>query len=132
MMYLLLTLFFVSLFSIIFMIGRKLVFLKHIQILNHEEVLFEVPYFKEIKHATVTNAKKHGYSLLVVMVRWYVKGANYIKNKYKNIIKKIEDGSREKNINGQKKEISKFLKIIGDYKHKIREIRHKIKKEENL
>ena len=36
------------------------------------------------------------------------------------------------NINGEKKEISKFLKIIGDYKNKIREIKHRIKKEENL
>ena len=131
-MYLLLTLFFASLASIIFMIGRKLVYLEHEQILNQEEVLFEFPYFKEVKHATVTNIKKHGYSLLVVMVRWYVKGANYVKNKYKNLINKIENGGREKDINGEKKEISKFLKIIGEYKHKIREIRHKIKKEENL
>ena len=130
-MYYLLVLFFASLFSIIIMIGRKLTILEHEQILNQEEILFELPYFKKIKHFTVENIKKNGNILLVATVRFYVRGANLFKNKYEEIKIKIKNKSMKNNINGEKKEISKFLKIIGDYKNKIREIKHKIKKEEN-
>ena len=114
------------------MIGRKLTILEHEQILNQEEILFELPYFKKIKHFTVENIKKNGNILLVATVRFYVRGANLFKNKYEEIKIKIKNKSMKNNINGEKKEISKFLKIIGDYKNKIREIKHKIKKEENL
>ena len=132
MMYFLLILFFASLFSIIIMIGRKLTILEHEQILNQEEILFELPYFKKIKRFTVENIKKNGNILLVATVRFYVRGANLFKNKYEEIKIKIKNRSLKNNINGGQKEISKFLKIIGDYKNKIREIKHKIKKEENL
>ena len=132
MTYLLLILFFASLVSIIIMIGRKLSILKHEQILIQEEVVLEFPYLKEIKHITVTNIRKRGYALLVATVRFYVLGANLLKNKYKEVKSKIKNRNIGNHINGEKKEISKFLKIIGDYKQKIREIKHKIKKEENL
>ncbi len=132
MMYFLLILFFASLLSIIFMIGRKLAVLDHEQELNHEEVLVKVPYLKEITHLTVENAKKHGYSLLVVAIRLYIHGVELLKNKYEQIKIKIKNRIKKNNTNGEKKEISKFLKIIGDYKHKIRELTHKIKKDENL
>ena len=131
-MYILLILFFVSLFSIIFMMGRKLVSIRHDEVTNHDEILLEFPYFKEVKHIVIKNTKKHGYAFLVTVIRWYVQSANFIKNKYNEIKIKIKDRREKNNINGDKKEISKFLKIIGDYKHKIREIKHKIKKEENL
>jgi len=45
---------------------------------------------------------------------------------------KVKNKIQENNTNSQNKEISKFLKIIGDYKQKIRDIKNKIKKEENL
>ncbi len=134
MYYILLVLFFASLFSIIFMIGKRLVLLKQEKILNlnEEKVAFELPYLKEIKHLTVTNIKKHGYAFLVMIIRFYVRGTNLLKNKYEEIKIKIKNRSQQNNLNGEKKEISKFLKIIGDYKNKIREIKHKINKEENL
>ena len=131
-MYFLLILFFASLASITFMIGRKLALLEYEQSLNHEEILLELPYLKEIKHATIQNTKKHGYALLVMTVRFYVRFANFLKSKYEEIKIKIRNLSTENNVNGEKKEISKFLKVIGDYKRKIRELKHKIKKEENL
>ena len=132
MMYFLLILFFVSLSSIIFMIGRKLAVIEHKQVLNQEKVLFELPYLKEMSRITVVNAKKHGYTLLVTTVRFYVRGTNFLKNKYEEIKTKLRNRSIKNQVNGEKKEISKFLKIIGDYKQKIREIKHKITKEENL
>lgn len=132
MIYFLLILFFLSLTSIIIMIGRKLVAIKHEQILSHEEVLFEVPYLEKAKHITIKNIKKHGYDILVVAIRSYIRSTNYLKNKYEEIKIKIKNRNQKNNINGEKKEISKFLKIVADYKNKIREIKHKIKKEENL
>ena len=131
-MYILLILFFASLFSIIFMIGRKLALLKHEEVKNQEEVLLELPYLKEVKQLTVVNLKKHGYALLVTIVRFYVRGTNLLKNNYEAVKIKIKNKIKKNRVNSEKKEISGFLKIIGDYKHKIREIKHKIKKEENL
>jgi len=114
------------------MIGRKLLALPHEQVLNHEEVRLELPYLKEVKHITITNIKKHGYSGLVGIIRFYVRGVNIAKNKYEAFLIKIKTNRQKDKLSGQNKEISKFLKIIGDYKHKIREIKHKITKEENL
>lgn len=131
-MYILLILFFTSLISIIIMIGRKYAILEHEQVLNHEEVLFELPYLKEIKYVTAKSVKKHGYAGLVGIMRIYLRSTNFLKEKYKEIKIKIENRRKINQINGEKKEISKFLKVIADYKHKIREIKHKIKKEENL
>ena len=131
--FILLVLFFASLISIIAMIGRKLVTLKHEEIPNHhEEVLFELPYLKEVKHITIASVRKSGYALLVGTVRFYVRSTDLLKNKYREIRNKIKNMIAKSHATGEKKEISKFLKIIGDYKQKIREITHKIKKEENL
>jgi len=132
MVYFLLILFFASLTSIIIMIGKRWAVLEHEHMMHQEEVLFELPYLKELKHATVQNAKKHSYAFLVGTIRIYVLSTNWLKNKYRDIKNKMHRISLESHENGQKKEISKFLKTIGDYKHKIREIKHKIKEEENL
>lgn len=130
MMYILLILFFTSLISIIIMIVRKLAILKQGHELHHEEVLFELPYLKEVKHVTIRGVRKYSYDGLVSVVRLYVKSINFLKNKYDTI--KIKNRKTKEEISGDKKEISKFLKIIGEYKHKIREIKHRIHKEENL
>ncbi len=114
------------------MIGKRLAVLRHDQILDHEEVLFELPYLKEVKHVTIANIKKHGDALLIATIRFYVRKTNFFKNKYEEIKSKIRNRDIDSRVNSQKKEISKFLKIITDYKQKIREIKHKIKKEENL
>ena len=131
MMYLSLILFFTSLISIIFMIGRKMAKLEHEQILNHREIIFDLPYVKEIRHITVKNIRKMGHAGLVYTLRSYIRTVSFLKYRYEEIKIKIKNGSRNQ-ANGQKKEISKFLKTVGDYKSKIREITHRIKKEEDL
>ncbi len=132
MMYLFFVLFFTSLISIIIMIGRKLVLLQNGQVSSNEEVTFEVPHLEKVKHFTIENIKKYEHIILVKTVRLYVKGINFFKNKYQAVKIKIKDRRMKNNLNGENKETSKFLKIIGDYKNKIREITHKIKKEEDL
>ncbi len=125
-----LILFFASLLSIIFMIGRKLLVIPQGAVLVEQRSLPEFTYLKEVQEATVQSAKKYGYRGLVVGLRWYMLGINFLKNKYENIKAKIR--ARALASDNDKKEISKFLKIITEYKQKIREIKHRIRKEENL
>ena len=131
-MYFLLTLFFISLLGITFMIGRKLVMLQNGQVQNKEETILKAPYLEEWKHLTIKNIKKHGYIGLVATIRFYIRSSNFLKNKYQEVKIKIKN-IRSKNSNGnspEKREVSKFLKMISEYKHKIRKIKHKIKEEE--
>lgn len=133
-MYILLTLFFISLVGIIVMIGRKLLMFQNGQILDRGEIIFKIPHFEELKYLITKNIKKHGYKGLVVTIRFYFRSANLLKNKYQEVKIKVKDMrvKNSKNNGEQQKEVSKFLKIISEYKHKIREIKHKIKEEENL
>ena len=121
-----------SLFSIIIMIGRKLFLLQNRQISSNTEILFEVSHLEKVKLFTIKNIKKYGHILLVETLRLYIRFSNFLKNKYQEIKIKIRNRNKKNNLNSEKREISKFLKTIGDYKNKIREIKHKIKKEENL
>jgi len=128
-MYLLLILFFAALFGIITMIWRKLALLKSGEIQVMEEVSFEVPHIEKVKDVTVQKIKEYGHLTLVGTIRLYVRSTNLLKNKYnemKTEIKNRIQGNQEED----KKEISKFLKTISEYKHKIRDIKQKIKEEE--
>ena|SRR3989344_8829845 len=134
-MYILLILFFISLLGIVFMIGRKLVLIQNRQSLNEipaeEDRQFEIhPYIKEVKYITIKNIKKYGHISLVETLRFYIRSSNFLKNKYEEIkIKNIQYRNRLAS-DLPEKQVSKFLKMISDYKHKIREIKHKIHEEE--
>ena len=137
-MYYLLALFFISLFGIIIMIGRKLALVKSgeisVQMGSREKFLLEVPHLEKIKHFTIKNLKKYGRIGLVTTLRVYVRSSNFLKYQYQEIKIKIKNAKKEKNLidsAGERNEASKFLKMISDYKHKIRELKHKIYEEEN-
>jgi hypothetical protein len=129
-----LILFFASLFSIAFMIGRKLIMLQNgqIQILNKEEASAKTPYFEELKYVTVKKLKVAGHKSLVETIRFYIKSSNLLKNKYQDVKMRVKSISKKDIREAEKKEISKFLKVISEYKRKIRKIKEKVKKEENL
>lgn len=137
-MYFILILFFGSLFGITFMIGRKLLMLQNGQVSYRDssETFLKAQYFEELKHLAIKTIKKHRYTGLVTIVRIYVRSSNFIKDKYEQVKIKIKNIyhkkiRRETEIK-EKQEVPKFLKIILEYKNKIREIRHKIREEENL
>lgn len=131
-MYFLLILFFASLFGIAIMIGRKLVLLRNGQAQFKEETFFRAEFLDEWKYLIIKNIKKYGYIGLVAMIRFYIRFSNFLRNKYQEI-KIIIKNMRGKKLNeDEKREVNRFLKIISEYKHKIREIKHKIKEEENL
>jgi hypothetical protein len=116
------------------MIGRKLIMLQNGTVFYKEEAVLKTPYLEELKDLTLKNVKKHSYTGLVAIIRFYVRLSNFLKNKYQEVKTKIKN-IQKRNSEGEsldRQEISKFLKIISEYKHKIKEIKHKIKEEENL
>ena len=130
-MYIILILFFASLLGIIFMVGRKLFLLQKGVIVIEEKVSFEAPHLDKIKHATVENIKKYSHASLVLSIRLYVRSINLLKNKYEEIRIKIKNkkGGSDGELQ-EKREASKFLKMMSEYKHKIKEIKKKIHEEE--
>jgi len=135
MMYFLLILFFGSLVGITFMVGKKLVLLKNGEVIYHHDAEeFFKDFFKSLKHESVKYFKKYGYIGLVATVRLYVHLANFLKRKYQETkikFKEIYQRKVKKEV-VEKREVSGFLKLISEYKHKIRKIRRQIKEEENL
>jgi hypothetical protein len=91
-----------------------------------------VPDIQKIKKASIEGLRKYGHMGLVSTIRYYVKSTILIKNTYGEIKTKIKIiiDSKQNPDGAEKREISKFLKIISEYKSKIREIKHKIHEEE--
>ncbi len=133
MIYFILTLFFASLISILFMISRKLVAIKNHQIEVPEGALFEIPYIEEVKDITIESIKKTEHMVLVFIVKSYIQFSAFLERKYGEFAMQLRQAHRktlESNIAAEKAEVSKFLKLISIYKQKINEITHHIKEEE--
>ena len=73
--------------------------------------------------------------MIWIIVRTYLISKNFINNKRKEITEIIKNklhNNHNENILKEKKEVSKYIKIISEYRQKIRKIKHKIKEEEGL
>jgi len=115
------------------MIGRKLSVLKNGQAFYQNENISEDRILEAWKHETMEGIKKYSYAGLVAIIRTYVHSSNFIKLKYQELKIKIKEKfGKNKEDAETKKEASKFLKMITDYKHKIRKIRRQIKEEEEI
>ncbi|HEY4513536.1 MAG TPA: hypothetical protein VJH06_03425 [Candidatus Paceibacterota bacterium] len=116
------------------MIGRKLLMLQNGQITERDftEINLKAPALEEWKHAAIKGTKKHGYNTLVGIIRFYFRGSNILKNKYEEVRVKVKRMRRKGRGETEKPEISKFLKVVSEYKKKIRKIKQKVKEEENL
>ncbi|MBI3888444.1 hypothetical protein HY311_01475 [Candidatus Nomurabacteria bacterium] len=114
------------------MIERKLLMLQNGKLpYDGKDSFLETPY-EEWKELAIRNVKKHGYTGLVAMIRYYVISANYLKNKYEQAKTKVKSLSK-KNLSVEEKiEVNGFLKMITEYKQKIRDIKDRVKEEENL
>jgi hypothetical protein len=124
----LLILFFLSLIGISFMIGKKLVLMKNGNIVHEESVHKVIPDFQTIKYVVSKKAKQSGYVATVIVVRTYVQSSNFLKNAYTDIKEKIKNW-KQTGEQIEKKEASKFLKMISDYKYKVKSIKRKIEEE---
>ncbi len=130
-----LTLFFLSLSGIIFMIGSKLILIQKEGKPNKERLLIQIPNLQEIKNLTAKNLNKIIFIILVVVIKISVKTNNFtkkilekIKKKCLYLIKKLSSNTTK-----EKTEINKessFFKKLSDYKNKIKRIKKKITQEE--
>jgi hypothetical protein len=130
--------FFVSLIGIGLMLGRKVSLVRGIeshpapmQILDHPFI----PDFETVKHVTNTHARKFGFLTLVVLIRYYVKISIWLRVKYEMVKMRIRSFRRRKNKMGEvitEAEENAFLKMISEYKYRIREIRDRIHEEEKI
>ena len=117
------------------MIGKKLILLKNGKIEYTERVLFDIPNLDEIKNVATKNSKRYGYVILVETIRFYVRTSLLVKYIYFKTKKKIKEIYHKyfphKVKENKEKEVSKFLRMVSDYKHKIKNIKDKIEEEEN-
>ncbi len=113
------------------MIGRKLLELQNGEIVGVAENNSPSLRAEELKNILVQSLKRAGHVVLVETIRLYVRVSNFLKQVYQEVKIKIES-MRSKNGTGEatEKQENKFLKMVSEYKHKIRTIKHKIKKEE--
>jgi hypothetical protein len=117
------------------MVGRKLVMLQNGQIAPgnfREGVAHRAPVLEEWKKTGIKKIKIAGHKSLVETIRFYLRSTNLIKNKYENVKTGIKSMRRKNHRGAEKQEISKFLKVISEYKQKIRKIKQKVREEENL
>src|SRR5258708_2174422 len=133
-MYILFILFFTSLLGILLMIGRKLLVLENVGELEKRELPFRMGHMEEMRIIGRDMIKSYGYAVLVLILKLYIKTLNlgrYAYERSKGEIKINVDkwNKKRQDAMGDKRE-SKFLKMIGEYKEKIREIKHKIIEEE--
>ncbi len=136
-MYLPLILFFLSLVGIVIMIWRELMLVRNGQVATTYHIHPFVPDLQKIKYLASKGAKKLSYLTLFVMLKFFIKSSNLIKTKSIVFIKELKDKFKKRNGNSsddttEKKEVSKYLRIISEYQHKIRKIKHRIKKEEGI
>jgi hypothetical protein len=134
-MYITFSLFFISLAGIMIMIGRKLAPVRNGQFVEQEYPHPFVPHIEKMKRFSYKSLRKYEHLALVAILRFYVRFINYIKYLYQVLIAKITQTLNKDRFEGDsfdKREISKFLKIISDYKQRVRNIKHRIKEEEEM
>lgn len=104
---------------------------------NQGELFFDVPDLNEIKSAANLKLRRHGYIVLVQVIRVYVKSSNIADTFYKKTARGLRNFIRKRILRKKEntegvKEVSGFLKMISDYKRKIKRIKDKVKREEGL
>lgn len=132
-MYTLLTLFFISLSCVILMIGRKVMLVRSGHIVVEESIPHPfIPDIDKAKLQTLHGLKKLLHLTTFVTLRAYVKISNVIKKGYSEAKIKIQNLNRKNHIDNlsSRKEVSKFLKVITNYKRKISIMKNRIDEEE--
>lgn len=131
-MYILFTLFFISLIGMIVMFSRKLSTIEDVHLLNADYTHPFVPDIEKLKVIAIEKTKKYGHATIVIALRTHIKSKNFLKGQYDVVVTKIREiRGVPYNVDEAKAEVSGFLKMISEYKHKIRDIKHKIHEEEN-
>ena len=118
------------------MLGRKLMFTNFEEIQHLSKFTIEPINLDEVKFIVIKKAKKYGYIILITTLRVSIKSSHLVKNSYGKVKAKVRNKinkhlSHKERIH-KEKEVSSFLKMVSDYKRKIRQIKHRIKEEEGI
>lgn len=124
----LLILFFLSLIGISFMIGKKLVLIRNGNVIHQETLPRLIPDIQTLKYTARKTTKQGVYIATVIVIKLYVQSGNLAKNIYDKTKVKIQS-LKKKDHATEKKEASKFLKMISDYKYKVKHIKRQIEEE---
>lgn len=125
----------ISFLGIMIMLGKKILLIRTGQIMEDEDIFFID--FKKIKYFTEKWWKKLRYASIFITLKFFIKSSNFIKTKGLELAKKIQN--RLNKIGGtsmgdmkEKRDVSLYLKTISEYQKKIRNMKHRIKKEEGI
>ena len=128
-----LTLFFLSLSGIIYMIGNKLILLQKGETVIRQNIPIKVPDLQEFKQIATKKTRKYAST---VRLRASIKTSHFLKRKYKEIKNKIIEKTKKiligKKHGIQEHEVSTFLRKVSDYKSKVNKIKDQIKEEEGI
>ncbi len=132
-----LTLFFVSVAGIVVLITKKLLQIEKLRIVSKDDVFFiDVPELEDAHYVLMSKIKSGGYMALVITIRVYLLGKyntkKFVHKAYLKINHFLKKYRKEKTVEESKKEASKFLKIVSDYKKKVNKITEQIKEEEGF
>ena len=119
------------------MIWRELILVKNGQVATVQHSHPFVPDLQKIKHVTFKGTKKISYAVIFVTLRFFIKSSNFIKTKSIILIKELKNKFKKSDSNSsndtvEKKEVSKYLKTISEYRQKIKQMKHRIKEEEGI
>lgn len=135
-MTIILILFFLSLCAMIFIVGKRLIDIREKQIQVREDMAVDMPDLQDIKILVFKKLKRYTYITLVISIRLWIISSNYLKRKYKDLKKKtielFDKYTSDKKTNDAPREVSKFLKVMSEYKKEVKKIKHRIKKEEGI
>jgi hypothetical protein len=129
----------ISFIGMAVMLGRKYRMIGKGQI-SMAEGKFANPFQSEItrlKFASRKGAKRYAYASLFAVLRVYIRSANFLKTRSMDLARKIEKRLLKNRAgvaaeNGEKREASRYLKMISEYQRKIRLMKRRIREEENL
>ncbi len=127
-----LILFFISLAGIAIMLGRRVSLIRNGKITIEHDASPLVPPAHEVKYVIVQNLKKGILILTAIILRISIRSSIYAKTAGTYIAKKIHERFTRHSANNPevKKGVSSFLKIVSEYKHKLKTLKKKIKEEE--
>ena len=132
-MYLLLTSFFLSLLSILFMIGKKVAWVRDRHIVVKENQTNPLaPDLQKIQNTALDGLKNLGKLVIFTILKIYVKLGNFLKNKYSELKTKIKNLKNQNQTNSGLLgiETNKFLKVVSEYKNKLSKMKNNIDEEE--
>lgn len=132
MYFIFLTLFSASLLGIVFMIGRKWVFIQKGQVFEAEKEMSESEYWEELQRAAKEGLRKFGFVMLVIIIRIYVKIVTFLKKVFLAGVGRIDAlyGRMTIQEGTGPVEPNKFLKKMGEYKKKVKRIKDRVRREE--